>query len=705
MIMKTTLLKKIFLTTFIAILGVSQINAQVDIEYGFNGATWEGWGSGSATGAWSSIFANNPNGALQITYATDTKNAVMYPPNSGLIDANTYKYLQIIVSNESSQINQFRIRINATGWATLTDIAIITNTSGNFTTYDIDLSSLGAWTGSALQYQIIFRKSDSSVITDGGTVFVDNILFSKNPTAILDAPTTLPADLDEADYFTDNTADFPQSQRLTLQNLGEGSSAKLQEQINWLSNSANSYRGGVITIGAGDWILGEINMRSNIHLMIDKDAVIKPVINWSAANMSIFKVGYQGTKVENVSIRCVTATGEPNGDKFTIDFRDVPMPALSATGVPTNNPARITPFNIKEAENFMVADCLIEDNITIHAAANLSASKRDNVWAGPVKGLVKNLTSHNAHGGYGVVQVRTAKKILFKHLESTKGGITLRIESDDFGASGTPQEIAKVSEISAYDIKCKDGNAAVMTQPWGADNGWFDVQKIEATGCMAAVRLDEVYTKEGHTGIGSFNPNSRITEVTKCTYGANAQVKQGINPWVPCELRADLLQKPFIPYMETYRIGPSVATLLYRAASDNSTTSPKFYNVNVPSEAELAAVTTGFPSYSLVVSYQNNRVDSCDTMSDGSLNPLTHNIKIFPNPLNKGNGLLTIDMPTVKDVSIAIFDLTGKSLFSKNYNKQSKIVINSSELSLNTGLYILKVKSDSYSVTQKLMVQ
>lgn len=423
------------------------------------------------------------------------------------------------------------------------------------------------------------------------------------------APSVLPIARIESDFFTDNSASFPAGQRVTLVNNTGDDSSTLNTAINFLNNLG----GGVITINAGTWEFAEILMKSNVHLVISKDAIIKPsdcpTCDITTSNRSIFRIGSINATVttENVSIRSLNDEGQ-----FTIDMSGLEMVTVSGVLYPV----RITPFNMKAVYNFMISGCNVIDNYTIHAAMNCSASKTSaGVWGRPKQGLIKNLTVQNAHGGYGAVQVRSGERLFFKNITSLGGGVTLRIETDDVSASNgaTPQTEAWVSEISAYNIKCANGNAAVMLQPWSATNGWVDVQKIEATSCMAAVRIDKSYDKVSpFVGVGIFDSDSRITDVT-CSYGTNAQVKEGVFSSVPCVLRMNptILIYPGIAYMDdgAYHQGPSITPLLYRASG---AVGDGYYSVNVPTEVELKTNASGFDwSISLGISRDNNQVTTC----------------------------------------------------------------------------------------------
>jgi len=186
--MKKKILKKLFLFTFISALGMHQINAQADIEFTFDGATWEDWTPGEGTGAWSSVFENNPSGQLKLNWHTTTKNVVMYRASNPL-EVSVNKFLQIKLSNESALVNRLYVRFKPTGgsWTVIANEPINQDATGVYSTYTVDLTATNQPTGSG-NIQIAFRKDDISVLTDGGgttpSIYIDNILLAlTNPTA------------------------------------------------------------------------------------------------------------------------------------------------------------------------------------------------------------------------------------------------------------------------------------------------------------------------------------------------------------------------------------------------------------------------------------------------------------------------------------------------------------------------------------------
>lgn len=423
----------------------------------------------------------------------------------------------------------------------------------------------------------------------------------------VDAPSKLPSERLESNYFIDDSDSYSESQRVTLINdLGDDSSM-LQSHINTLS----ALGGGVITIPEGTWELGEIKVLSNVHLMFHENVIIKPVLS-TLNNKSIFIIGYAGASISNVSIRSLSG-------QFTIDMSDIAYNL------------RVLPFNIKEVNNFMVAGCYVIDKRTVHSTINCGLSPRNGIWAGAKQGLIKDITVDNAHDGYGAVQVRVGERLYFKNIISLGGGVTLRIETDGHETSGNsaPRSVARISEVSGYNIKCRNGNAAVMIQPWGVKNGWFDVEKIEAVSCMASVRIDRAFVDVNAIDIGNFDEDSRITDVTS-VYGETAHIKDGNFKSVPCQIRGQISNTPLEGMGNRFFEGPTIAPVLYKASSteDND---PRYYRVNIPSEIELANKASNFPQNSLIVSRWSNVRNNCS--GDISIKPVT-GINVSPVLLN-----------------------------------------------------------------------
>ncbi len=194
--MKRLLLIKFYFAALMCFIGTHQMHAQADIEYTFDGTTWEGWTAQSGTGAFVSVFANsNPNDALNVSWpnvGANTRNVIMYGPAAvATMDADTYKFFQIKVSNTSSEIGTLRLRARTVAGGSffnVIDVPINQDTAGSFSTYDIEVTN-ASYTGALDRFQIVFRSASNAILSANANtdaILVDNILVSASNTLSAD---------------------------------------------------------------------------------------------------------------------------------------------------------------------------------------------------------------------------------------------------------------------------------------------------------------------------------------------------------------------------------------------------------------------------------------------------------------------------------------------------------------------------------------
>jgi len=123
----------------------------------------------------------------------------------------------------------------------------------------------------------------------------------------------------------------------------------------------------------------------------------------------------------------------------------------------------------------------------------------------------------------------------------------------------------------------------------------------------------------------------------------------------------------------------------------------------------VTAVSEGSATITVTTNDSNKTAVCSVTVSPATgISPLTGNeeaekINLYPNPYTGGE--LTVEIPDNPDVSVNIFDLHGKAVFSYKYKGQSTIKINPSKLGLNKGLYIVKVHGNNKSLLGKLVIE
>ncbi|MDO6760976.1 hypothetical protein Q4566_12250 [Tamlana sp. 2_MG-2023] len=323
-------------------------------------------------------------------------------------------------------------------------------------------------------------------------------------------------------------------------------SEELQKAIDCISKKG----GGKLIIPKGNYSFTDIVLKSNVHIEIDSDAVIRPFKRSNSKNYFIFLLSSDTKEpIENVSV--VGLDGQ-----FIID--------LSHT-----EHKRVRCFSIRNIHNFKLSNFKIIDNYTLFASLEflpLEIKKEDKLFSSK-NGLIKNIDGLGiADYGYGLVQVRTGKNILFQNLSGI-GGTTLRLEGHlkELRAIGGKDNM---ENIIGRNIRCKKGNAALMLSPHYIYNGLVDIRDITAIGCGFAVRIDSGFANKDEKKIGLkpgyFSPESVVSNVKATFASSEAQIKPKHYKFMPCNLRSEIHKTPITPFPhgDSYN-GPSIAAVVY----------------------------------------------------------------------------------------------------------------------------------------------
>ncbi len=194
--MMKKLLKNSLLLIAVGIMTTIQTHAQVaDLEYTFDGTTFEGFAGQGGMGGFVSVLANsNPGMALNISWPStgaNTRNIVLYgAPELQSMNADDRKFVQIVVSNTSSEIGILRLRGRIDGDAAFSapfiNLPIGQDAPGTFSTYDFEITNAN-YAGQLDRFQIVFRSATNAVLTANANtdaILVDNIKFSANDTTL-----------------------------------------------------------------------------------------------------------------------------------------------------------------------------------------------------------------------------------------------------------------------------------------------------------------------------------------------------------------------------------------------------------------------------------------------------------------------------------------------------------------------------------------
>ncbi|WP_139958694.1 hypothetical protein [Flavicella sediminum] len=383
------------------------------------------------------------------------------------------------------------------------------------------------------------------------------------------------------------TVDFPDDQNFynpkvtttekTIQepDISTNNAQQLQNAIDALEKKG----GGTLFIKASEKnkiykIENEIILKSNVHIKVAPDVVFTTS---SPRKITLFSAGKQEeTPISNFSMTC----SDPDR-YFTFDF------SKRIAGEQKGGSIAVSLGGVR---NFKIADLHVKDNFTQFSSITvnlLTISKTEFLFA--KDGIIEHLKTENGHYGYGTVQNQAGINILYRNLNG-EGGATLRLES---GAIGKPHVIdrsIRLDKIYAYNIQCKNGQAAVTLSPHTINNGLVTIDNVKAVSCEAGLIIASGFlsAKKGEKdksgtitpgyAYGYFDSNSSISNVT-VVYGTQAQLRPQRRAFVPCSQRK-LLAQTRNTDLESFK-GPTVAGIIYFAL-DGKEKTKGYYTVNLP---------------------------------------------------------------------------------------------------------------------------
>ncbi len=340
--------------------------------------------------------------------------------------------------------------------------------------------------------------------------------------------------------------------------------------------------GGRLVIPKGTYRFANVLLKSNVHLLIEKDTVIKPfwpegtktvVFDLDAERSSKKKqmtLEQEQAFIENVSIRGL-------GGRWIIDYSD--RERAKGEGV--------RGILAKMVRNFLIADLDVKDNYSTYCGITLTPMQTDSEtkdW--PVSratdGTVRNCRIFNASPGYGLTQLHGAQSVHFEDLYG-EGGVTLRMET---GAVG---DKTAIYDITGKNIVNENGRCAVMCGPHSAMNGVVQIDGIKSISSAFAVQIGMGGVKEAEL---KHNPNATDGSFAKGSYvknihaifGMRAQVKTHDFLGIPTEYHDGLNLRWENKFFE----GPSIGAVIdesgdhYDMIIENVTMEGFKYNADKP---------------------------------------------------------------------------------------------------------------------------
>lgn len=376
----------------------------------------------------------------------------------------------------------------------------------------------------------------------------------------------------EADFYVDNTGPG----RIVLKGLtGEDSGAD-SELLDKAIADLSAKGGGTITINkvpGKDFIyLRGVKLRDKVHLKIAPDVVLRP---WYGGDVprNVIMLDLGGAiRVRDVAVTCLDPDSTNPKDYFTVEL----------TGGYTK---RVKLANMISVHNFKVAGIRFRDSQTVYNNVECNPPRSLSRKEGdlPAQGVIKNIVSTGNHVGYGVVQIRAGKRILFANLDG-EGGSTLRIES------GITLKVQKkdptIDHLVGRDITCRRGKSAVMISPHRLEQGRVDVSGITSINSYAAVEIGPgFYDKKGGVdNLGTFSKDCYVGGFKKVVGGHGAQVKSKHFYRFPCDEQKRLKSvHPDAPDHEA-SISTSMSVVEYLSHPDHPTLDGKprgYYTINL----------------------------------------------------------------------------------------------------------------------------
>ncbi|AZQ61181.1 hypothetical protein EI427_02780 [Flammeovirga pectinis] len=386
----------------------------------------------------------------------------------------------------------------------------------------------------------------------------------------------------EADFYIDKSKEVSKKVDL-VEDYGTNNTdtnddtPKLQKAINDMTSLK---KGGEIFIPKGTYYFKNIELKSNVHLVIDEHATIIPTPTNDTKNYKVFLFGGKKGTIKNVSIRSTK-------NFFTVDLQNVINKSVAV-------------ITLSNVENFLISGIKVLDDNTRFSAITLGYAEYKNQYFKPTNGVIKNCTITKAHYGYGLIQSQASEHVYYKNL-SGEGGVTLRLETGY--KKMNKLKVGGNFDVYAKNLSSKNANATLMISPHTITNGYFEVDGVTAINSGFAVRIGKGYTtkdqKKAGLTPGTYDSTSKISNVT-ATYGKTAQVKSKHFKYMPCKERT-LIASSFNPDGESYT-APSISPIVNAAKGSGA----GYFNVEITNVSG-----TGFSNLDKDILIESDAIKTC----------------------------------------------------------------------------------------------
>lgn len=277
--------------------------------------------------------------------------------------------------------------------------------------------------------------------------------------------------------------------------------AAVQSAIDYV----NLNGGGDVEVPAGTYLLKGVYLKSNVHLLVDADAVLNLDGGTDGTDGgTMIQASGDVDWVENISIQGV-------GGRFRVNF---PADASKTRFV-----------QLKKVRNFLLSDFTVYGNLSSYSSVVFGPSSFDEATRGmPTQGTMRNASIYNSEYGYGLIQAQACDTVLFTNLFAS-GGVALRFETgwDKMGEL----QYGGVFNVVGRNISAYGAKQAVMMAPVALTQGPVDIDGVYGTNCNGVVTIAAggLRSLENPDIIpGSYAAGSSVRNVT-AVFGLTGQYK------------------------------------------------------------------------------------------------------------------------------------------------------------------------------------
>lgn len=396
-----------------------------------------------------------------------------------------------------------------------------------------------------------------------------NLSSLENTTDLKFFPST-PYQSDGAGYNGADLKNLKSNCVVTFSPNGQGNVA---EELNALIDKLSKAGGGKITIPKGDYMLREVNLKSNIQIIIESGVTIK-MDNAKKGKQMIFIIGSEPDMpcVENVRI---IGLGSPeNRPKLILEKY-------------TNTFYRA--INLGYCKNVLIENFTVVDNMTKGAAIAFNPVEINKESANiPENITIANVSLSTGSIGYGLVQTNVGKNVLLKNLYC-QGGMTCRIESH----TGRRYDVG-VDNIVIQNVVSKNGKAAVLLQPHSVENGRILVDGAISDGSTWTLFIKDgfVHKESKRKQKGTFAPSSTFKNISLISSNTTATLSFKNFKYVPNALKVFYKNPDFNPVKNDANYGIKEGKLSTESAVLGASVAAIFiectYPLNLPADKNIS---------------------------------------------------------------------------------------------------------------------